>query len=67
MAADYSQVELRIMAAVSGDEAMIAAFKNNEDIHAMTAASVYGVDLQKVTPDMRRTAKTVNFGTILLN
>lgn len=64
MAADYSQVELRIMAAVSGDEAMIAAFKNNEDIHAMTAASVYGVDLQNVTADMRRTAKTVNFGII---
>lgn len=64
MAADYSQVELRIMASVSGDEAMTAAFRNEEDIHAMTAARVYGVDLQNVTPDMRRTAKTVNFGII---
>ena len=64
MAADYSQVELRIMAAVSGDTAMINAFQHNVDIHAMTAARVYGVDLAHVTPDMRRSAKTVNFGII---
>lgn len=64
MAADYSQVELRIMAAVSGDTAMIDAFKHGLDIHAMTAARVYGVDLDHVTPDMRRSAKTVNFGII---
>lgn len=64
MAADYSQVELRIMAAVSGDTAMINAFQHNVDIHAMTAARVYGVDLAHVTADMRRSAKTVNFGII---
>ncbi len=64
MAADYSQVELRIMAAVSGDTAMIDAFKHGLDIHAMTAARVYGVDLDHVTSDMRRSAKTVNFGII---
>lgn len=64
MAADYSQIELRIMASVSGDEAMIQAFNDGEDIHAMTAARVYGVDLENVTSDMRRTAKTVNFGII---
>lgn len=64
LAADYSQVELRIMASVSGDEAMIDAFLRDEDIHAMTAARVYGVALDAVTPDMRRRAKTVNFGII---
>ena len=64
MAADYSQVELRIMAAVSGDTAMIDAFKHGLDIHAMTAARVYGVPLDEVTSDMRRSAKTVNFGII---
>lgn len=64
MAADYSQIELRIMAAVSGDPAMIKAFKEQTDIHAMTAARVYNVDIKDITPDMRRTAKTVNFGII---
>ena len=64
MAADYSQIELRIVAAVSGDEEMTAAFREHRDIHAMTAAKVYGVPLDHVTPDMRRTAKTVNFGIL---
>lgn len=64
MAADYSQVELRIAAAVSGDEDMIDTFKKGKDIHTLTAAKVYNVDIQSVTPDMRRTAKTVNFGIL---
>ena len=64
MAADYSQIELRIVAAVSGDEEMTAAFREHRDIHAMTAAKVYGVPLDQVTADMRRTAKTVNFGIL---
>ena len=64
MAADYSQIELRIVAAVSGDEEMTAAFREHRDIHAMTAAKVYGVPLDQVSSDMRRTAKTVNFGIL---
>jgi DNA polymerase-1 len=62
--ADYSQVELRIMAHLSGDEHMISAFQSGEDIHAATAAKIYGVDLNDVTKDMRRKAKTANFGII---
>ncbi len=61
LAADYSQIELRILAHVSGDEAMIAAFERGEDIHASTAAAIYGVPLDQVTPEMRRVAKTTNF------
>lgn len=64
MSADYSQIELRIVASVSGDTDMINTFKENKDIHAMTAAKVYNVDIHDVTPDMRRTAKTVNFGIL---
>lgn len=64
LSADYSQIELRIIAAISGDEAMIQAFKNGEDIHAATAAKVFGVPLDKVTKEMRSNAKTVNFGII---
>jgi DNA polymerase-1 len=64
IAADYSQVELRIVAHVADDEAMIAAFKDDQDIHATTAAAVYGVELNKVTSDMRRHAKAINFGLI---
>ena len=64
MAADYSQVELRVMAALSGDPAMIEAFKNDLDIHTATAARVFGVSLDDVLPEMRRTAKMVNFGII---
>ncbi len=61
LAADYSQVELRVLAHVSGDPAMLAAFRRGEDIHASTAASIYGVPLDQVTPEQRRVAKMTNF------
>jgi len=64
LSADYSQIELRIVAAISGDENMIQAFIDNKDIHTATAAKVYGVDEKDVTSDMRRAAKAVNFGII---
>jgi DNA polymerase-1 len=64
LAADYSQIELRIVASVSGDENMVQAFKDGLDIHTATAAKVFDVDLENVTSDMRRKAKTVNFGLI---
>jgi DNA polymerase-1 len=64
VSADYSQIELRIMAALSGDAAMLEAFGRGQDIHQATAARVYGVGLDEVTSDMRRTAKMVNFGII---
>ena len=64
LSADYSQVELRLMAALSNDPSMIAAFREHRDIHAETAARIYGVPREEVTPDMRRAAKTVNFGII---
>ncbi|MBI3194528.1 MAG: DNA polymerase I, partial [Ignavibacteriae bacterium] len=62
ISADYSQIELRVMAHVSGDEGLKEAFNNHEDIHATTAAKVFGVNLSDVTRDMRRKAKEVNFG-----
>ena len=62
LAADYSQVELRIIAAISEDEGMIEAFKNGLDIHAATAAKVFNVSLEDVDRDMRGKAKAVNFG-----
>ena len=64
LSCDYSQIELRVMAALSEDATMIAAFQNGEDIHTATAAKVFGVDLPDVTQDMRRSAKMVNFGII---
>lgn len=64
LAADYSQIELRIIAAFSGDESMIEAFKNGRDIHATTAAKIFQVPLDEVSSDMRRKAKTANFGII---
>lgn len=64
LSADYSQIELRIVAAVSGDESMTQAFRDNKDIHKATAAKVYGVPEEEVTSDMRRNAKAVNFGII---
>ena len=64
LSADYSQVELRLMAALSGDPAMVAAFGHHRDIHAETAARIYGVPSEEVSSDMRRAAKTVNFGII---
>lgn len=62
MSADYSQIELRVMAHVSGDEGMMEAFLNKEDIHTSTAAKVFGVKQEEITRDMRRKAKEVNFG-----
>jgi DNA polymerase-1 len=62
--ADYSQIELRVMAHVSEDQSMIEAFQRNEDIHSTTAAAVFGVSLDDVTYDQRRIAKAVNFGLI---
>ena len=64
LSADYSQIELRIMAALSGDKVMIEAFANGEDIHAATAAKIYNIPLSEVNSDMRRKAKTANFGII---
>lgn len=64
MAADYSQIELRIIASLSEDPSMLAAFNNNEDIHAATAAKVFGVPLAEVNREQRSQAKTVNFGII---
>lgn len=64
LVADYSQIELRILAHYSEDKGLIKAFRNREDIHARTAAEVYGVDIGKVTPEMRRAAKTANFAVI---
>jgi DNA polymerase-1 len=64
LSADYSQVELRILAHLSRDEGLISAFKMSIDVHARTASELYNVPLDRVTPDMRRTAKTVNFGVI---
>lgn len=63
LAADYSQVELRVIASISGDENMVQAFKNGEDIHARTAKEIFGLDsIMDVTPNQRRKAKEVNFG-----
>lgn len=64
MAADYSQIELRLMAHFSGDESLINAFKNNLDIHTATAAEIMGKELSDVTPNERRSAKAVNFGLL---
>ena len=62
--ADYSQIELRVMAAMSGDENLIDAFKHSEDIHASTASKVFGVPIEEVDSGLRRKAKAVNFGII---
>ena len=64
VAADYSQIELRIMAHLSGDKGLLDAFASGTDIHQATAAEVFGADLDKVTADQRRSAKAVNFGLI---
>jgi DNA polymerase-1 len=64
LAVDYSQIELRIVAHMSQDTAMLAAFRAGQDIHAATAAAVHGIDLDEVTPEMRRHAKAINFGLI---
>src|SRR5205823_7017035 len=64
LAADYSQIELRLLAHFSGDAALQQAFAENRDIHAMVAEQIFGVERQQVTDEMRRTATTVNFGVI---
>ena len=64
MAADYSQIELRIMAHLAKDEGLLHAFRNNLDVHRATAAEVFGVALEAVTTDQRRSAKAINFGLI---
>jgi DNA polymerase-1 len=64
LSCDYSQIELRVMAALSGDTSMIGAFRSHHDIHTATAAKVFHIPEDDVTPDMRRTAKMVNFGII---
>ena len=64
LAADYSQIELRIMAHLSGDKGLLDAFSKGEDIHKATAAEVFGVSLEQVTADLRRSAKAINFGLI---
>jgi DNA polymerase-1 len=64
LSADYSQIDLRALAHLSQDKSLLDAFRHDEDIHRATAAQVFGVDPEKVTPEMRRTAKTVNFGVI---
>jgi len=64
LSADYSQIELRLMAHKSGDTNMLEAFRNNEDIHSATAAKIYGIPIADVTSDKRRKAKTANFGII---
>ncbi|MDO8938759.1 MAG: DNA polymerase I [Methylicorpusculum sp.] len=64
VAADYSQIELRIMAHLSADSGLLAAFSQGQDIHSATAAEVFGVSLDQVTSDLRRSAKAINFGLI---
>jgi DNA polymerase-1 len=64
LSADYSQIELRLLAHFSGDPVLVEAFRNNEDIHTRTAAEVFGVPPLMVTPEMRRNAKAVNFGIV---
>lgn len=64
VSADYSQIELRILAHMSGDKSLIEAFNQNEDIHTRTAARVFGVSIAEVTPEMRARAKAVNFGIV---
>lgn len=64
LSADYSQIDLRALAHLSQDTALITSFKRNEDIHSITASTIFGVSIDEVTPEMRRNAKAVNFGVI---
>ena len=64
LAADYSQIELRVLAHFAQDETLLEAFRENMDIHTRTAMDVFGVDKDSVTPLMRRQAKAVNFGIV---
>ena len=62
LTADYSQIEMRIMAHLSNDETLVEAFRSGADLHAVTAASVFGIDRAQVTADQRRKIKAMNFG-----
>ena len=62
--ADYSQIELRVLAHIANDETMINAFKNNEDIHTVTASQVLGIPAEEITKEQRSSAKAVNFGIV---
>ena len=62
VSADYSQIELRVLAHYSGDESLIDSFRNDEDVHRRTAAEIFGVEVAQVSPEMRRQAKMINFG-----
>ena len=64
ISADYNQIEMRILADLAGVKELKKAFKNNEDIHSLTASQVFDVDIKKVDQDMRRKAKAINFGII---
>ena len=64
VSSDYSQIELRVLAHISGDELLADAFRNDEDIHTRVASEVFKVDRASVTPAMRRTAKVINFGIV---
>lgn len=64
VSADYSQIELRLLAHMSGDEQLIEAFNHDDDIHAITASQILGIPVSEVTPAQRRDAKAVNFGII---
>jgi DNA polymerase-1 len=64
VSADYSQIELRILAHLSQDETLLVAFQNDEDVHTRTASEIFGVPMEKVTSSMRREAKVINFGII---
>ncbi len=64
ISADYSQIDLRALAHISGDENLIGSFKNDEDIHSQTAAKIYGIKKTKVTPELRKNAKAINFGIV---
>ena len=64
VSADYSQIELRLLAAFSGDEKLINAFNNGIDIHTLTASEIFGVDIKDITPTLRRSAKAINFGIV---
>ena len=64
VSADYSQIELRVLAHISGDQVLIESFRADEDIHRRTASEVFGVPFEEVTPEMRASAKAVNFGIV---
>ena len=64
LSADYSQIELRLLAHMSGDKNLIDAFNRGQDVHSRTAAEVFGVAIDEITPDLRRKAKAVNFGIV---